>query len=80
MKLKISHLAAAAAITGFLGFGGISLANAQETPTTPPTTADGSTAPPPHDSERCPNMGGSSGSSSGSGSSSSSTSPDTSGT
>ena len=45
MELKIGPWAAAAALVGFLGFGGASLALAQEDPstTTPPATDDGST-------------------------------------
>ena len=62
MKLKVASLAAAGAIIGFLSFGGISLASAQDssTTTTAPsaTTAPGSTDTHPADDLNCPNMGG----------------------
>ena len=41
MELTIRRLAAAGAVAGFLGFGGMSLAGAQETTTT--TSDDGTT-------------------------------------
>jgi hypothetical protein len=44
MKLKLASLAAAGATIGFLTFGGISLAGAQDTPTS--TTAPAATADP----------------------------------
>ena len=82
MRPKLSHMAAAAAIAGFLGFGGMSLAYAQDSGTSgttgtttenPSTTApaQGSTPAPGTDHQGgCPNMGGSSSGSSSSGSSS----------
>lgn len=89
MKIKLRHSVAAAAVVGLLGFGGVSLAAAQEngsTTTTPSTQSEGSTtAPGPGEAHEapdgsrqgnCPNRGGSSGGESGtssSGSSSSST-------
>ena len=71
MKPKVSQLAAAAAIVGFLGFGGVSLAYAQDSTTTqdPSTTTapdsgstttapdSGSTTTPGHSDANCPNMG-----------------------
>ncbi len=62
--MKLKHLMAAAAIAGFLGFGGISLANAQEDPTTTttPSATDEDTSP-AYDDANCPNMGDSSDSS-----------------
>ena len=62
MKLKVASLAAAGAIIGFLSFGGISLASAQDSSTT--TTAPSATTDPgtadthPADDPNCPNMGG----------------------
>jgi hypothetical protein len=55
MKLTLPRMAAAAAIVGFLGIGGITLASAQEDPTTTttvpqdttPSTAPDATAPDP---------------------------------
>jgi hypothetical protein len=67
MHMKISHLAAAAALTGFIGFGGVSLASAQTDPSTTTTTPSTTTAPDAgtpapdgraHDPANCPNMGG----------------------
>jgi hypothetical protein len=73
MKPKVSQLAAAAAIVGFLGFGGVSLAYAQDDSTTTTqdpsvttddgsaTTEDGSTTTDgtteDHAAADCPNMG-----------------------
>jgi hypothetical protein len=72
MKPKVSQLAAAAAIVGFLGFGGVSLAAAQDESTTTEdpsattddgsaTTDDGSTteegATEDGATEDCPHMG-----------------------
>jgi hypothetical protein len=75
MRPKLSHVAAAAAVAGFLGFGGMSLAYAQDSGTpgttteSPSTTTDnGSTTTPPNNPAPqqgtdhqggCPNMGGS---------------------
>lgn len=75
MRPKLSHVAAAAALAGFLGFGGMSLAYAQDSGTsgttteTPSTTpGNGSTTTPPSNAAPqpgtdhqggCPNMGGS---------------------
>ena len=65
MKVKLSHMVAAAAVVGFLGFGGVSLAYAADgttTTTTPssqgsgPTTAPAPGAPAP--GERGDHMGG----------------------
>jgi hypothetical protein len=74
MRFKIGHLAAAAAIAGFVGIGGVSLAAAQEGTTTTTTvqddstttTAPDSTQPPERD---CPERDGSSGSNDSGGSS-----------
>jgi hypothetical protein len=68
MKPKMSQLAAAAAIVGFLGFGGVSLAYAQDDSTTTTedpaattddgtTTDDGAATAEDHADEDCPNMG-----------------------
>ena len=62
--MNIRKYAAAAVLAGFLGFGGVSLASAQESPTTTtpapegttPSTEGGTHA----DNANCPNMGGSS--------------------
>ena len=75
MRPKLSHVAAAAAIAGFLGFGGMSLAYAQDSGTSGTTrrpdddgesvhdgSGQGSTPAPGTDHQGgCPNMGGSSG-------------------
>ena len=72
MKFKLGRVAAMAAIVGFLGFGGVSLAYAQDNPSTTTTPNSSTTTPgtsrttPPRDHPNggnCPNMGGSSGSS-----------------
>lgn len=77
MRIKLSQLAAAGLVSGFLVLGGVSLASAQETPETTPTTpstvapeAPAQTAPEetaptapssPGEDPNCPNMGGDSG-------------------
>jgi hypothetical protein len=75
MRSKLPYVAAAAALAGFLGFGGVSLAYAQDsssssdTPTTtqsPSTTNNGGSTTTPQQGDQnvhCPNMGGSSGNS-----------------
>ena len=45
MRPKLSHVAAAAALAGFLGFGGMSLAYAQDSGTSGTTTESPSTTP-----------------------------------
>ena len=84
MRPKLAHVAAAAAIAGFLGFGGVQLAYAQTTSpngsTETPSTSNGSTTTPQQKptnpgsgdyQKNCPNMGGNTGNSGNSGSSSS---------
>jgi len=82
MRPKLSHVAAAVAVAGVLGFGGMSLAYAQDSGTSgtttesPSTTTDnGSTTTPPGNAAPdqgtdhqggCPHMGGSDSSDSGS--------------
>jgi hypothetical protein len=64
MKVSIGRVAAAGAVVGLLGLGGIGYAYAQSSDTSPATTAPGS-APSnnggDHSTANCPNMGGSSG-------------------
>jgi len=75
MQVKLRHAAAAAAVVGFLGFGGVSLAYAQASgpSTTAPSSGGSTTAPAPgnhqpgQDHPNCPNMGGSTGSDHGAG-------------
>jgi hypothetical protein len=82
--MKLSYVAGAAAIAGFLGFGGMSLAYAQDSSSSgnnPTVTTDyGSSSTPTQDNSQtpdygghrsvnCPNMGGSGDSNGGSGSS-----------
>jgi len=72
LKIKITHVAAGAAVAGFLALGGITLAAAQDAPGTTvpsaPTThvpatpgAPGTGQKPSADDPNCPNMGGAGG-------------------
>jgi hypothetical protein len=76
MRPRLAHVAAAAAIAGFLGFGGVQLAYAQTTSpngsTETPSTSNGSTTTPQQKptnpgsgdyQKNCPNMGGNTGNS-----------------
>ncbi|MCU1354398.1 MAG: hypothetical protein JWM05_3607 [Acidimicrobiales bacterium] len=67
MKNQLTRAAVVGAIVGFLGFGGISLAQAQtpttKAPTTRPSSPSPSDGPGKHpgyakDDPNCPNMGG----------------------
>jgi hypothetical protein len=65
MKLKVSRIAAAGAVVGLLGLGGVSYAYAQSTTTTPstnPGNAPSNNNGGGRSTANCPNMGGSNGS------------------
>jgi hypothetical protein len=56
MKLKVASLAAAGAVIGFLSFGGITLASAQDSSTTT-TAPSATTAPSTTADPNCPDKG-----------------------
>jgi hypothetical protein len=63
MKLKVSRIAAAGAVVGLFGLGGVGYAYAQSTTTVPSTTpgnAPSNDSGGGHSTTNCPNMGGSS--------------------
>ena len=60
MKSQLIRAGVIGAIVGFLGFGGVSLAQAQTSPsTTPKTTQPGTPPGGGMSNPNCPNMGGS---------------------
>ncbi|MCU1454270.1 MAG: hypothetical protein JWN46_2416 [Acidimicrobiales bacterium] len=79
MKSQLIRAAVIGAIVGFLGFGGVTLAQAQTPSTTTPKTTQPGSPSYGKDDPNCPNMGGSAPSKTPSTSSGTSTSPSNSG-